>query len=45
MDRLFKSEKQLAEFKDTIDILSADTDNLKDKKIVELAKKNKALFI
>ena len=45
MERLYKSEKQLAEFKDTIDTLSTSAESLKDKKIVELVKKNKALYI
>lgn len=43
MDRLFKSEKELADMRGTYDSITADNENLKDKKIIELAKKNRAL--
>ena len=43
MDRLFKSEKELADMRSTYDSITADNENLKDKKIIELAKKNRAL--
>jgi hypothetical protein len=45
MDRLFKSEKQLGELRETFEALGSNSDNLKEKKIIELAKKNKALTI
>lgn len=45
MDRLYRSEKELAELKETIDALGSNNDNLKDKKIIELSKKTKALNI
>lgn len=45
IDRLYKSEKQLNELKDTFEALGSNSDNLKDKKIIELSKKNKALTI
>lgn len=43
MDRLFKSEKELTDMKSTYDSVISDNENLKDKKIIELAKKNRAL--
>ena len=43
LDRLFKSEKQLNELKETVEALSSKAESQKDKKIVELVKKNKAL--
>jgi hypothetical protein len=43
MDRLFKSENQLEEIKETYDALISKTDSLKDKKIVDLVKRNKSL--
>jgi len=45
LDRLYKSEKQLDDLKQTADVLKSDNDSLKDKKIVELSKKNRALQI
>ncbi len=45
LDRLYKSEKQLDEIKSTYDVLKCDNDSLKDKKIIELSKKNRALLI
>ena len=38
-----KSEKELADMRSTYDSIIADNENLKDKKIIELAKKNRAL--
>lgn len=43
MDRLFKSEKQLTEMKETYEAIAGDVDHQKDKKIIDLAKKNRAL--
>ena len=43
MDRLYKSEKQLADMKDTYEAVVGGSENQKDKKIIELSKKNKAL--
>jgi len=44
LDRLFKSEKELKEVKETYDSLALSaSDNLKDKKIIDLSKKNRAL--
>ena len=45
MDRLYKSEKQLGEMKETYEAIAASSESLKDKKIIDLAKKNKALQI
>jgi len=45
LDRLYKSEKQLDDLKQTADVLKSDNDSLKDKKIGELSKKNRALQI
>jgi hypothetical protein len=45
IERLFKSEKQLKEVQGTLDSLSNSSESLKDKKIIELSKKNKALVI
>ena len=45
LDRLFKSEKQLEEMRQTIDTLQSGAESQKDKKIVELIKKNKALSL
>ena len=43
MDRLYKSEKELSDMRGTYDAIVGDSENLKDKKIIELAKKNRAL--
>ena len=43
MDRLFKSEKELGDMRSTYESVISDNENLKDKKIIELAKKNRAL--
>ena len=43
MERLFKSEKLLGDMKDTYEAVISDKDSLKDKKIIDLAKKNRAL--
>jgi hypothetical protein len=43
MERLFKSEKLLADMKDTYEAVVSDKDSLKDKKIIDLSKKNRAL--
>jgi hypothetical protein len=43
MDRLYKSEKQLSEMKDTFEAIVGKSDSLKDKKIIDLSKRNRAL--
>jgi hypothetical protein len=43
MERLIKAERQTAEMKETFDAISSNQDNLKDKKIIDLAKKNRNL--
>lgn len=43
MDRLVKMEKQNAELKDTFDSVASGQEGQKDKKIIELAKKNRNL--
>ena len=43
MDRLYKSEKQLDEIKGTYEAVVSQNDNQKDKKIIDLAKRNRAL--
>ena len=43
MERLFKSEKQLGDMKDTYEAVVSEKDSLKDKKIIDLSKKNRAL--
>lgn len=43
MERLFKSEKQLEDMKGTYEAVVSDQDSLKDKKIIDLSKKNRAL--
>ena len=43
MDRLYKSEKQLGEMKETYEAVIGESEHLKDKKIIDLAKKNRAL--
>lgn len=43
MDRLYKSEKELGDMRSTYDAVVSDNEALKDKKIIELAKKNRAL--
>ena len=45
MDRLYKSEKHLEEMKQTYEAVISTSESLKDKKIIDLAKKNKALQI
>ena len=45
MERLFKAEKQLEDMQDTYKAISSDNENLKDKKIVDLVKRNKQLHI
>ena len=45
MERLFKSEKQLGDMKDTYEAVISDKDSLKDKKIIDLAKKNRVLQV
>ena len=48
MEKLFKADKQVTEFKELIETVSGKTsqsDSLKDKKILELAKKNRSLQI
>ena len=46
MEKLFKSDKQVHEYKDLVDTMSgkvASGGDIKEKKILELAKKNRAL--
>ncbi len=46
MEKLFKSDRQCTEYKELVDSVSgkvAQSGDIKDKKILELAKKNKAL--
>ena len=43
MDRLFKSEKELNDMKETYESIIGSSESLKDKKIIDLAKKNRAL--
>jgi hypothetical protein len=43
MDRLFKSEKELNDMRETYESITGTSDSLKDKKIIDLAKKNRAL--
>ena len=46
MEKLFKADKQINEYKEIIETVSSKTsqsDNLKDKKILDLAKKNRTL--
>ena len=46
MEKLFKSDKQVQEFKDLVETMSGkvgQSGDIKEKKILELAKKNRAL--
>ena len=43
MERLFKSEKQLTDLKETYEAIATDQDSLKDKKIIDLAKRNRVM--
>ena len=43
LERLFKSEKLLADMKETYEAVICDKDSQKDKKIIDLAKRNRAL--
>ena len=45
MERLFKSEKQLNDMKETYDAITSDQESLKDKKIIDLAKKNRVMQV
>ena len=45
MDRLFKSEKELNERRETYDAITGSNESLKDKKIIDLSKKNRALYL
>ena len=45
MDRLFKSEKELNEMRETYDAITGSNESLKDKKIIDLSKKNRALYL
>ena len=45
MDRLFKSEKELNEMRDTYEAITGSSESLKDKKIIDLSKKNRALYL
>ena len=41
MEKLFKSEKQVQDLKDTYEAVTTSYDNIKDKKIIELAKQKR----
>ena len=43
IDRLYKAEKELGDMRGTYEAITGDSESLKDKKIIELAKKNRAL--
>ena len=43
MERLIKAERKNEELKSTIEAVSGNQDNLKDRKIIDLAKKNRKL--
>jgi hypothetical protein len=43
MERLIKAERKNEELKSTIEAVSGNQDNLKDRKIIDLAKKNRNL--
>ena len=46
MEKLYKADKQINEYKELVETVSgktAQSDNLKDKKILDLAKKNRSL--
>ena len=43
MDRLYKSEKELNDMRETYQAVVSDSESMKDKKIIDLAKKNRAL--
>ena len=43
MEKLFKSEKQVQDLKDTYEAVTTSYDNIKDKKIIELAKQKRQL--
>ena len=45
LDRLYKSEKQLEDMSGTYEALATKNESLKDKKIIELSKKNRALML
>ena len=43
MEKLFKSEKQVQDLKDTYEAVTTSYDDIKDKKIIELAKQKRQL--
>lgn len=43
MERLAKSEANVKELKETVEALQSESDHPKDKRIIELAKKNRVL--
>ena len=43
MDRLYKAEKELNDMRETYQAVVSDSESMKDKKIIDLAKKNRAL--
>jgi len=45
MERLFKSEKHLKDMQETYNAITSDQDSLKDKKIIDLAKKNRVMQV
>ena len=45
LDRLYKSEKQLEDMSGTYEALTSTNESLKDKKIIELSKKTRALTL
>ena len=45
MDKLFRSEKQVQDLKDTYEAVTTSYDDIKDKKIIELAKQKRNLLL
>jgi len=41
MDKLFKADKQIQDLKDTYEAVTTSYDDIKDKKIIELAKQKR----
>ena len=45
MDKLFRAEKQVQDLKDTYEAVTTSYDDIKDKKIIELAKQKRNLLL
>lgn len=45
MDKLFRADKQIEELKNAYESVASTSESAKDKKIIELAKKNRALSL